>query len=138
MINIRTIYCLLCLFVILFYSFIIAQKAELVDKLEFADKTLGGECVIKSSKISVDGETSMKTFEIEVLTDGDYYLSAWVMNTGILEKNNGLKFYIDGEKNSAGRIKPLKESWQCVKLIDNNNDKTKKIKLSFSNKTKCL
>ena len=96
----------------------------------FQDKELGGECSLISSKLSVDGQTTNKTFSIEVPTDGEYFLSAWIMNTGIIQKNNGLKFFVDDQKTQFGNLNPQKEGWQCAKLLDNNNAKTEKLSLT--------
>jgi hypothetical protein len=94
------------------------------------DQKYGGECILKSSKLSVDGELSMKTFEIEVPYAGEYYLSAWVMNTETIRKNNGLKLFIDDKESSMGNLLPLKEGWQSSKLSDNNNIKTQRLELT--------
>ena len=115
---------------IVFASFIYPQQTEFIEKTEFGNKALGGECIIKSSKLSVDGETTMKKFEIEVPADGEYYLSAWMMDTGIIEKNSGLKFFVDDENNPAGNIKPAKEGWQNTILLKNDNSKAEKLKLT--------
>lgn len=128
MINIKKILCLLFLWIMI-ASNIIAQETGIV-KTVFSDKSLGGDCVIKNARLYVDGETTMNTFEIEVPAEGAYYLAAWIMNTAITERNNGLNFFIDDEKSPAGKLIPQKESWQSTKLNNNTNTDTEKIKLS--------
>ena len=95
-----------------------AQQSEFSGLKQYVDKTLGGECILTSSTLNVDGQTSMKTFEIEVPADGEYYLSAWVMNTGIIQKDKGLKFFVDDQKTQTGNLNPQKEGWQCAKLLN--------------------
>ena len=121
------------LVILLFVNSTIAQvNTSITDEKVFSSEyqILAGECILKNSKLSVDSEISMKTFEIEVLKDGEYYLSAWVMNTGITEKNNGLKFFVDEQKNPSGTIKPQKEGWQSSILLNNDISKTEKLTLT--------
>ncbi|MBN1396608.1 MAG: hypothetical protein JXA06_01120 [Bacteroidetes bacterium] len=117
---------------LLFENYAIAQTNIQFLKEKFfnsGDQKLGGECVLISSMLSVEGEISMKTFEIELPIDGEYFLSAWVMNTSIIKKNNGLKLYIDEQKTHAGNLNPQKEGWQSSKLLTNGNSKTAKLSL---------
>jgi len=111
-----------------------AQTAEIsLEEKQFNDqsKSLGGECVLIKSVLSVDGDVSQKTFEIDVPVEGEYYLSAWLMNTEITRKNKGLKLFIDNQKNKAGNLNPQEEGWQSSKLKDDANSKAEKLKLTM-------
>ncbi|MGD8781468.1 MAG: T9SS type A sorting domain-containing protein [Ignavibacteria bacterium] len=127
----RTIFCFMLLFLI---TNVVKAQTGITSSIEKIfydeDQKYGGECILKSSKLSVDGELSMKTFEIEVPYAGEYYLSAWVMNTETIRKNNGLKLFIDDKESSMGNLLPLKEGWQSSKLSDNNNIKTQRLELT--------
>ena len=76
----------------------------------------GGEYVITGCKLSVEGEISKKTFEIEVLNEGEYFLCAWVLNTTTIQKNGGLTLYLNNEDTPAGVISPSESGWQSSKL----------------------
>jgi hypothetical protein len=120
------IYFLLTVFVV----FAIAQQSEFSEIKQYTDNKYGGDCILKSSYVNIEDATTAKTFEIEVPIDGEYYLSAWVMNTGITQKNNGLKFYLDDQKSLGGYIQPQEEGWQITELCDNKTSKIKKLNLS--------
>lgn len=123
----RKIIFLTCL-VFIVNSFLNAQQLDVITKRTFT-KTLSGDCTILCSKLKIEGEKSIKTFEVEITSGGEYYLSVWLMNTSIIEKC-GILFYIDNNSSPEGLIIPKGEQWQCAKLI-NNSGNLKKIKLSL-------
>jgi hypothetical protein len=54
--------------------------AQDIEKRYFENNpTLGGDVVIKSASVQVIGDETSKTFEIESVEDGAYYLDAWIM-----------------------------------------------------------
>jgi len=58
-------------------SSVIPQEAE---KTYFENNPkLGGDVVLKTLSFKVVGEDIFKTFEIESLEDGAYYVDAWIM-----------------------------------------------------------
>lgn len=58
--------------------FINAQQSNIITKKAF-ENNLSGECTILCSKLGIDGEKSIKTFEVDIASEGEYYLSAWLM-----------------------------------------------------------
>ena len=110
----NTSICAFYFLVTLFATFSIAQQHEFAGLKQYSDKTLGGECFLKSLTLNIDDQTSMRTFEIEVPEDGEYYLTAWLRNTEIIKKNKGLKFFIDNQKFKAGMFNPKKEGWHKI------------------------
>ena len=95
------------------------------DKYFFENnKDLGGECILKSSRLSIDGNIVSKTFEFEVPVSGNYYMSAWIMGA---ETKDGLQEYhvtLDDLNAIAGKIIMTKTGWQSA-YLSNISDKSK-------------
>jgi len=88
---------------------------------KFYDETLGGECSLKSAKLSVDGQTVSKMFEIEVPTSGEYYLNAWVMGVNTKEGIQSLKVCVDKPDQTVGNLVPSETGWQSAKLVSSSD-----------------
>ena len=102
----------LSLFVI---STVLAQDME---KTYFENNpTLGGDVVIKSASAKVVGGDIYKTFEIESLEDGTYYLDAWIMAPAAKEGYPDFKVAINGVL-SESTFKPQTANWQSLALTD--------------------
>ncbi|MDR0537489.1 MAG: hypothetical protein LBH04_05550 [Tannerellaceae bacterium] len=95
--------------------------------------TLGGDVVIKSATVQINGNDISKTFEIESSTDGSYYLDAWIMvpitQDGYPEYKIGVNGII-----STSTLKPQTDNWQSLALTDiNKNAATVKLKKGTNN-----
>jgi hypothetical protein len=94
------------------FSSVFAQNNE---KRYFENNpALGGDVVIKSASIRVVSDEIFKTFEIESVEDGAYYLDAWIMAPDDYPE---YKVEINGVL-STSTLKPSIESWQSVALTD--------------------
>ncbi len=100
-----------------------AQTTTFVETKNFADKTLGGECVLKSAKLSVDGQSVRKAFEIDVGENGDYYLNAWIMGGNTSKGLQVLEVYLDNASSPSGDLAVSSTGWQSAKLV-NSADKS--------------
>ncbi|MCK4662362.1 MAG: T9SS type A sorting domain-containing protein [Bacteroidales bacterium] len=91
------------------------------------NKELGGDVIIKNSKVKIDGDYIYRIFEIESPEDGNFYLSAWLMAA---KTNKGYLNYdlqVNNEKQKD-KIRPTKSNWQTVEL-KNEELKLETIKL---------
>lgn len=114
---------LLVILLILTSSITYSQSLEnKIDKYFFENnKELGGECILKNSRVSIDGNIISKTFEFEVPVSGNYYMSAWIMGA---ETKNGLQEYnvtLDNLDTIAGKIIMTKTGWQTANLSNMAN-----------------
>jgi hypothetical protein len=89
--------------------------AQDIEKRYFENNpTLGGDVVIKSANVQVIGEDISKTFEIESLESGEYYLDAWIM---VPDDYSEYKVEVNGIL-SPSTLKPYTGNWQSVALTD--------------------
>ena len=104
---------------ICFCSFAIAQEM----RRDFAEEnqSYGGDVHLKSSyaKIIEDG-TIAKTFEIECLEDGAYYMDAWILPPLTDEGFPEFKVEINGLLSESS-FKPRISDWQSLALTDAKN-----------------
>jgi hypothetical protein len=108
----RFYYFLIGLFV---FSSVVAQDIE---KRYFENNpTLGGDVVIKSANVQVVGNEISKTFEIECLESGAYYLDAWIMVPLTREGYPEYKIAVN-DVLSTSTFKPQIDNWQSVALTD--------------------
>lgn len=92
--------------------------AQDVEKRYFEnDPTLGGDAVIKSSRVKVENDEISKTFEVEILEDGAYYLDAWIMAPLTKEGYPEYKIAIN-DILSEFTFKPQINDWQGLALTD--------------------
>jgi len=92
--------------------------AQNVEKRYFENNpTLGGDVVIKSASVKVENGEINKTFEIESLEDGTYYLDAWIMAPITKEGYPEYKLTINGVR-SKFTLKPQIGGWQSLALTD--------------------
>ena len=105
-----------CLILSLFVcSSVLAQDME---KTYFErNPALGGDVVIKSADVKVVGEEIWKTFEIESLEEGTYYLDTWIMAPVTKEGYPEFKIAINGLV-SESTFKPQTANWQSISLTD--------------------
>lgn len=103
----------------IYVSSLLAQLSDPNMLKLFSDKNLGGESIIKNSKLSVDGEISSKTFEINVPVKGEYYLNAWVMGSNGKNGLENINVILNGRKESIGKLNITKTNWQSASLVDN-------------------
>lgn len=99
----------------------LAQTTTFVETKSFTDKTLGGECVLKNAKLSVDGQVVSKTFEIEIPTSGEYFLKAWVMGANTKGGIQSLKVCVDKADQMVGSLVPSETGWQSAKLVSSSD-----------------
>ena len=117
---------LLVILLILTSSITYSQSLEKkIDKYFFENnKELSGECILKNSRVSIDGNIISKIFEFEVPVSGNYYISAWIMGA---ETKDGLQEYhvtLDDLNTIAGKMIMTKTGWQSANL-SNMADKSK-------------
>jgi len=96
-------------------SSVIPQEAE---KTYFENNPkLGGDVVLKSSSYKVVGEDIYKTFEIESLQDGMYYVDAWIAVPVIDGRYPEFKVAVNGII-SESTFKPQDANWQAISLTN--------------------
>jgi hypothetical protein len=104
-----------------FVTFAIAQQSEFVETKQFTDKTLGGECILKNAKLSVEGQIVSKIFELDVPSSGEYYLNAWAMGINTQKGIQNLKVYVDKQDQLSGNVVMSETGWQSTKLVSSTN-----------------
>ena len=104
----------LCAFMICIEGF--SQKS-LYTKCFNNDTQLGGEAAIKKMSYEVEGAKVFTSFELDVPSDGAYYLCFWLCPP--LHRDATYADYlvtVDGK--TVGRIAPAKGDWQAIGLED--------------------
>lgn len=81
---------------------------------------LGGDVTIKSTSIKVVGKEIFKTFEIESLDDGLYYMDAWILVPSLNKVYPEYKIEINGLLSDYS-FKPKSDNWQSLALTDAKN-----------------
>jgi len=81
------------------------------------DSALGGDAVIKSASVDVAHDEISKTFEIEILEDGAYYLDAWMVAPLTKEGYSEYKIAVNNVL-SGFTFKPQTDGWQSLALTD--------------------
>ena len=114
--------CLTVALVALCATFAMVQSSEAVEivgvEKHFMDDGLGGECILKNVKLTVDGQTVGRTFEVEVPEEGRYYVTAWVMGIHGQKGIQPLQVYFDAQTRPIGDLKMPESGWQCVQLAN--------------------
>ena len=91
---------------------------EMMEKQYYENSPpLGGDVVIKSSSFKVENDLILKTFEIESLESGAYYMDAWLVAP---EKKEGFPEYqvaVNGVLTEF-TLKPQTHDWQSLPLTD--------------------
>ena len=102
-----------------FCSFALAQ--ELRTNFSEENQTYGGDVHLKSSYARIiEAGTIAKTFEIECLEDGAYYMDAWILPPSTDEGFPEYKVEINGLLSESS-FKPRISDWQSLALTDTEN-----------------
>ena len=93
-------------------------SAQGVEKRYFENNPdLGGDVAIKSSSAKVENNKVFKTFEIESLEDGVYYVDAWMMAPLTKEGYPEYAVAVNGVLTGF-TFKPQTDGWQGLALTD--------------------
>jgi len=124
------------LIILVAFTFIYSKSSAqlVVKKFSIADSKIGGECKLLTSTIDVKGDIASKTFEVDVIESGNYYLNVLQnycskrikvkvdeATVGDVEstKKEGLDvYYISKSSNNGGVLKLIKGKHQIKFEID--------------------
>jgi hypothetical protein len=111
-----------CLFIIIsiYINLQLFSQEILLKNFNFTknDKNEWGDININKSLIKIDSNNNIsRIFEIDVPEEGEYYLSAWLMAAEINNEYKQYEIQINN-KPIKNKIKPQKNNWQKVELID--------------------
>lgn len=109
--------------VIIWATLATAQQSDPLEIKDLLYKGLGGECILKNTKLSVEDKIVSKTFEIEVPNEGSYYMYAWVMGVNSEKGILNLDVYVDNQKNPIGKLNMSETGWQSAALVGGNGKK---------------
>ena len=103
---------------LLSFFFCVSVFAQNIEKRYFENNpTRGGDVVIKTATDRVEGGQVFKTFEIECIEDGMYYLDAWICMPVIKESCPEYKIAVNGLLSDY-TFKSKQASWQSIALTD--------------------
>ncbi len=98
-------------------------------------KILADEYILKDVKLSIEDLVVSKTFKVDVLVSGEYYVNAWVMGTSGKEGMNNLEVYLDDEEQPIGTIEMPGTGWQSATISGARTPRDKGVSLSFGTHT---
>jgi len=92
--------------------------AQDIEKSYFENHSaLGGDAVIKSASFKAEKDGIYKTFEVESLGEGAYYLDAWIMAPIINGSYAEYKVVVNGILTEF-TFKPQTDGWHSLALTD--------------------
>ncbi len=106
----------------------LGRKAMLQD---LGTKIFSAEYILKNVTLTVENQSVSKTFEVEVLASGEYYLNTWVMGAQVRGSLESLEVFVDGQEKPTGKIEMVKTGWQTATMNDHGYTPLNK-PLSFS------
>lgn len=110
-----------------------AQMAVLNGTMEvkrFSDKAIGGECILKSARLSAVGNTVSKTFEFEAPESGDYYVHSWSMSHNSQKGTQTYEVFVDDDVIAAGVLRSSGRGWGSVELVNSLDGTPRRVHLS--------
>ncbi|MGC4235313.1 MAG: hypothetical protein QM594_20245 [Niabella sp.] len=105
----------------------VKQVSNTITESDFFEKNkgLGGDVTILKAEDKVEGATSLKVFHINVPTDGEYYLSAWV-NSPALDEQKSRFIELGITVNNEKQQLPFgvdKAGWHSGAYVDGSGNK---------------
>lgn len=121
---------LLTLLVIAAFTSAMGQSPASIEVKRFSNQEIGGECILKNARLSVEEGIVTKTFGIDVPQTGEYFLSAWAMVTNSEKGVYPLYAHVDGKEVSSGMLTFTRRGWQSAPLVDIASGSKRKISLA--------
>lgn len=97
-------------------SITVSSQSLSCSKFYSENPKLGGDCLIKTSTISVEDSVTTITFNVNVDESGMYYASFWMLPS---QKGDGTFNSYDvsiNNENFSSALVADKEDWQCLKM----------------------